>query len=67
MGFLQFIAPTLQYFTAVYITGEIEDPNRIVCFIFVWSALALYTADTLYFLHGRRRVRAVESPVVASS
>jgi chloramphenicol-sensitive protein RarD len=42
VGLLQFIGPTLQFFCSVYLLGETFDHNRLVGFIFVWIALAIF-------------------------
>lgn len=47
LGFLQYIAPTLQFLTAVLVFGEPFGPDRQVSFTLIWSALALVTLDAL--------------------
>jgi chloramphenicol-sensitive protein RarD len=42
VGLLQFIGPTLQFFCSVYLLGETFDRNRLIGFIFVWIALAIF-------------------------
>jgi chloramphenicol-sensitive protein RarD len=42
VGLLQFIGPTLQFFCSIYLLGESFDQNRLVGFIFVWIALAIF-------------------------
>jgi chloramphenicol-sensitive protein RarD len=56
VGFMQFIAPTLQFVTGIFY-GEELTPAHIVCFSFIWLAVALFSWDAL------RRSRA-ETPVV---
>ena len=47
MGFLQYLAPTLQFALAVFAFGEPFDRVRGVAFAFIWSAVAIYIADVL--------------------
>jgi chloramphenicol-sensitive protein RarD len=41
LGFLQFIAPTLQFFVGVW-AGEPVTPLRIVAFIFIWIGAGVF-------------------------
>ena len=45
VGLLQYIAPTMLFFESILVFGEPLSPWRLVTFILIWSALALYTAD----------------------
>ena len=44
MGFLQFIAPTLQFIVGVE-AGEPLTPLRIASFLFIWLGVAIFAAD----------------------
>lgn len=46
MGFLQYLAPTLQFLLAVLAFGEPFAGGRAVGFVVIWCALALYARDT---------------------
>jgi chloramphenicol-sensitive protein RarD len=46
LGFMQFIAPTLQFMTGIYF-GEPLTPGHLVCFACIWSAVLLFSADAL--------------------
>ena len=46
IGFLQFLAPTLQFLVGVYY-GEPLTPARIVCFVCIWTAVAVFSFDAL--------------------
>lgn len=52
IGFLQFLAPTLQFLVGVYY-GEPLTPARIVCFACIWAAVLVFSFDALRF--GRKR------------
>ena len=45
LGFLQFIAPSLQFLLAVLVFGERLTTAHIVCFAAIWTALAIFTVD----------------------
>jgi chloramphenicol-sensitive protein RarD len=45
LGILQYFAPTLQFLIGVLVYSEAFPRERLIGFLFVWSALALYTID----------------------
>ncbi|MCX7042284.1 MAG: EamA family transporter RarD [Gammaproteobacteria bacterium] len=47
VGVIQYIAPTLQFLTGVFIFQEAFDHNRLVGFGFIWAALAIFAGDGL--------------------
>ncbi len=46
LGFMQFLAPTLQFLTGVYY-GELLTTAHIICFGLIWIAVALFSADAI--------------------
>ena len=46
IGFLQFLAPTLQFLVGVYY-GEPLTPARVVCFVCIWTAVLVFSFDAL--------------------
>ncbi len=62
IGFLQFLSPMLQLFLAVVVLGEPFDQARLIGFIPIWLALAVYIADAV--LHARR-ARALQKEPLA--
>ncbi|MCU0486932.1 MAG: EamA family transporter RarD [Anaerolineales bacterium] len=54
VGFLQYIAPTLQFLLGVLVYQEPFPPARLVGFSIIWAALAIYTLESILF--NRRRV-----------
>lgn len=52
MGFLQYITPSILALMGVFLYGEPFAGPRAVGFVFIWVALALYTAEGLWA--GRR-------------
>lgn len=62
LGFLQYLAPTLQFLIAVFVLGESFRPEQRVGFPLIWSALLIVTVDALLARRTRRREDA-PSPV----
>lgn len=54
IGFLQYIAPTLQLLLAVLVFHEPFSGPRVVAFVMIWLALLIYGIDTL--VASRRRL-----------
>jgi chloramphenicol-sensitive protein RarD len=52
MGFFQYIGPTIQFLLGVLLYKEHLSTPRIIAFILIWSALALFSWDAV------RRMRA---------
>jgi chloramphenicol-sensitive protein RarD len=42
LGFIQFVAPTLTFFTGVFIFRESFPPHNFIVFGFIWTAAILY-------------------------
>jgi chloramphenicol-sensitive protein RarD len=43
LGFLQYIAPSLQFLLAVFVFGEKLTTAHLICFAAIWTALAIFT------------------------
>jgi chloramphenicol-sensitive protein RarD len=52
LGFLQFIAPSLQLLLAVWGYGETFTGHHAITFAFIWAGLVLFTLESIF---GRRR------------
>ncbi len=46
LGFIQYIAPTLQFTIGVLVYGEAFTSNRMIGFGLIWFALAFYSVDS---------------------
>jgi len=46
LGFLQYIAPSLQFLLAVAAYGEIFTKEHLITFTCIWTALVIYSIDT---------------------
>lgn len=49
VGFLQYIVPSCFFLIAVFVFHEVVSSAQIGAFVLIWSALALYTADSMVF------------------
>ena len=54
VGFFQYLAPTLQFLLAVLVYGEAFTDIHKITFVLIWTALAIYSADT--FMGRKRRL-----------
>ena len=62
LGFFQYIAPSMMFLLAVLAYGEPLEESKLITFIIIWGALALYTVDSV--LQRQRNKRAVvQEPV----
>jgi len=61
MGFLQYLAPSLQFALAVWLYREPFTRSHLVTFGFIWTSLGLYSWDAV------SRLRAVERPRAAAA
>jgi chloramphenicol-sensitive protein RarD len=48
LGFLQYLAPTLQFLIGVVLYGEPLTTTRLIGFIIIWIALILYSLENVY-------------------
>jgi chloramphenicol-sensitive protein RarD len=46
VGFLQYIAPSCMFLLAVFLFHEPFAKAQVVTFIFIWTALAIYSTDS---------------------
>lgn len=48
LGLMQYIAPTMIFLIAVFVFGEPFGGVRVLAFVLIWSALAVYTWSTFF-------------------
>jgi chloramphenicol-sensitive protein RarD len=60
-GFLQYLAPILQFLTGVVVLHEPMPVGRLAGFLLVWIALVMLVAESLLVVRRGRRARAVVS------
>lgn len=54
LGFIQFVTPTGLFLLSIFVFGEPLRPIQMVCFLFIWTAIAVFCWDIL----SRRRTIA---------
>lgn len=61
IGFMQYVAPSLQFLVGIYFGEQLTQP-LLVCFVFIWTAIAVFSIDA-YLSRTRTppRVASVES------
>jgi len=52
IGFMQFLAPTIQFFMGVYY-GEQLTTAHLICFGFIWAAVVVFSFDAI--MSGRKK------------
>ena len=65
LGFFQYIAPSLMFILAVNLYDEPLAESKLITFVIIWSALALYTFDSVIQRQQNRRLKksAVQEPI----
>lgn len=58
LGFLQYIAPSMQFLLAVMVYGEQLTLAHIICFGAIWTALVIFAAEGLRTGRANARARA---------
>lgn len=48
VGILQYVSPTISFCLGIFLFAEPFSAKRLVTFLFIWAALALYSADALF-------------------
>ena len=60
LGFLQYIAPSLQFLLAVAVFGEPFTAAHALCFGAIWTALAIFAGEGLRLGRARTKAAAAE-------
>ena len=58
IGFMQYIAPTLQFMVGIYFGEKLTTP-LLVCFVFIWVAILVFSVDA--FINQARRTSTVSA------
>jgi chloramphenicol-sensitive protein RarD len=62
MGFFQYIGPSFMFGFGVWLYGEVLDPAKLITFVFIWTALLIYSADALW-----QQLRPKAAPELSST
>lgn len=57
LGFLQYIAPSIQFMLAVFVFGEKLTTAHLICFAAIWTALAIFTWEGVRLGRAASRAR----------
>jgi len=60
LGILQYVAPTLQFLVGVLLYGELFTPARVIGFSIIWTALAIYTLESVIHIRARTKGLALQ-------
>jgi chloramphenicol-sensitive protein RarD len=63
LGFLQYLAPSIQFVLAVAVFGEELSRAKLISFGCIWTAVALYTVHSVWSYRTRRESLRIEEPV----
>ncbi len=67
LGLLQYMTPTMQFLIGVLLYGEPMPLSRLVGFLLVWVALAVFTVDAVRATRAATRVRNAATPTAATA
>lgn len=62
LGFLQYVAPSMQFLLAIFAFGEPLTTAHIVCFGLIWTALAIFVVEGVRSGHAAARARRLAEP-----
>ena len=60
LGFVQYISPTLEMILGLTLYGETLTTERMMTFIFIWFALAIFLGHSIYQLWDNRKKKGKE-------
>jgi chloramphenicol-sensitive protein RarD len=55
LGVLQYIAPSCMFILAVFLFREPFSSAQVVTFILIWTALAIYSTDSMRYYRNKER------------
>ncbi|WP_286238481.1 EamA family transporter RarD [Neptuniibacter halophilus] len=57
IGLLQYIGPSIAFLLAVFYYDEPMDSQRLLTFVLIWTALAIFSAESILFQRRKRHPR----------
>ncbi|MBO9697678.1 MAG: EamA family transporter RarD [Sphingopyxis sp.] len=58
LGFVQYLAPTVQFFLSLFVFHEPLKPVQLACFLLIWASIAVFSFDMLRKMRAERIVQA---------
>lgn len=55
VGFMQYIAPSMQFLLAVFLFGEVFTDTHLITFGLIWCGLVIYSGESYYARRQRNR------------
>ena len=62
IGFMMYVNPTMQFFTAVYLFREPFNQHQLIGFAFIWAALTAFSVGAIRQQQKRRRNKQLATP-----
>lgn len=56
LGFMQYIAPTMQFLLGVFLYNEVFTRQKFIGFAFIWGALIIYSVENILYLRRKSAV-----------
>jgi len=63
LGFIQYIAPTLQFMLGVFVYVEPFPPTRLVGFSIIWLALLVYSLESVFYIRKEKPEVSLVEPL----
>jgi chloramphenicol-sensitive protein RarD len=63
LGFIQYIAPTLQFILGVFVYNEPFPAARLVGFSIIWLALLVYSLESIVFSRKAKSESSLVEPL----
>ena len=63
LGFIQYIAPTLQFMLGVFVYTEPFPPARLVGFCIIWLALLIYSLEGVFITANQNPAHRLVEPL----
>ena len=67
VGFLQYLAPSCSFFLGVFLYHEPFTRAHLITFAFIWTALAVFTAEAIWRWRSGRDADNVSEPLAQSA
>lgn len=58
LGFVQYLAPTIQFLLSLFVFGEPLKPAQLACFVLIWISIAVFSFDMWRKMRADRIVAA---------
>lgn len=58
LGFVQYLAPTLQFLLSLFVFAEPLKPAQLACFLLIWISIAVFSFDMLRKMRAERMIAA---------